>query len=117
MGASAAIEIELPEQGRLRFQDKTFLNMGQLAAALGANIKTVARHMDAGDLPYHEIGVGKVRPRRVCTLTDVAAFFRGQQRCKKPSENLMPRIRPASIAQRVRRSGISASATKAGSVR
>jgi hypothetical protein len=39
------------------FAGRTFMNMSQLAHTLGINVKTIARLMDAGDLPYTEVGL------------------------------------------------------------
>jgi DNA-binding Xre family transcriptional regulator len=72
---------EIPERIRKAFAGRIYLNQTELAAALEMNIKTVARHMDEGNLKYTEVGMGKVRPRRRSTLSQVCAFCN----CSPPS--------------------------------
>jgi hypothetical protein len=50
---------EIPERIRKAFAGRTYLNQTELADALEMNIKTVARHMDEGNLKYTEVGMGK----------------------------------------------------------
>jgi hypothetical protein len=71
---------EIPERIRNAFAGRTSLNMGELADALELNIKTIQKHMDAGNLAYLVSGIGTVRPRRKSTLSQVIAFLVKQSR-------------------------------------
>ena len=86
-------ELEIPDRIRKAFAGRTYLNQTELADALEMNIKTVARHMDEGNLHYHEVGMGKVRPRRRSTLSQVCAFLLNQSRDGCESHKAPGRLR------------------------
>jgi hypothetical protein len=101
---------EIPESIVQAFAGKPWLNEGELAEALHTNAKTIAAHWNAGDLPYTEIGVGKIRPRRVSTLSQVAKFLMKQERvgtCQSESRAPM-----GFSNRRARRSGTGGGNTK-----
>ncbi len=52
------------------------LSLRALAAAMGRDIRTLQRHREVGELPVHIKGIGKTRRHYVCTLADVAEFYR-----------------------------------------
>jgi hypothetical protein len=105
-----ANEFELPESIRLAFAGKPWLGGAALAKALCMNTKTVSGHMNDGNLPYEEYGRGKVRPRRVSTLSQVATFLMNQQRNGKcQNEN---RAGTGFSSRRVRRAGTGGGNTK-----
>jgi hypothetical protein len=108
-------ELEIPERITKAFAGRTYLNQTELADALEMNIKTVARHMDEGNLKYTEVGMGKVRPRRRSTLSQVLAFLLKQSRdgCDKQKA---PGKATASFFRTDRRSGTGAASTKVASL-
>jgi hypothetical protein len=77
-------DYELPEAVRRAFAGKAWINIDKLAEALETDRWTLAEHIAAGDLPYHQIGVGKKRPRRRFTPGDVAEFLAKQKRREQP---------------------------------
>lgn len=66
----------VPDEVRAAFAGRPALGMPQLAKALRIDIKALTRHRGAGDLPPHRKGAGTIRQRHVCTLQDVAEFYR-----------------------------------------
>jgi hypothetical protein len=108
-------ELEIPDRIRKAFAGRTYLNQTELADALEMNIKTVARHMDEGNLHYHEVGMGKVRPRRRSTLSQVCAFLLNQSRDGCESHKASGRATGSSYPK-VRRSGTGAASTKVASL-
>lgn len=109
-----AIDDEIPERVRKAFAGRTYLNQTELADALEMNIKTVARHMDAGDLKSTTIGMGKQRPRRRSTLSQVLTFLLKQSRVACESQRAGKVT--ASSCPKARRSGIGAASTKVASL-
>jgi len=112
---------EIPERIKLAFAGRTSLNMGELARALELNIKTIGRHMDAGNLGYIEAGVGSIRPRRKSTLAQVCAFLLKQSRQQSPCPSVAPGQKSkatgtGSFSRRVQQSSTGAASTKAASL-
>jgi hypothetical protein len=106
---------EIPDRIRTAFAGRTYLNQTELADALEMNIKTVARHMDEGNLKYTEIGTGKVRPRRRSTLSQVLAFLLKQSRDGCDGQRVAGKA-TAYSSQRGRRSGTGGASTKVASL-
>jgi hypothetical protein len=104
---------EIPERIRKAFAGRTYLNQTELADALEMNIKTVARHMDEGNLKYTEVGMGKIRPRRRSTLSQVCAFLLRQSR--DGCQNVVGKVTGSSYPK-ARRTGTGAASTKVASL-
>jgi hypothetical protein len=109
--AADLIEFEIPERIRQAFAGRTYLNQTELADALEMNIKTVARHMNEGNLKYTEVGTGKIRPRRKSTLSQVCAFLLNQSRGGCESNEALGRVTGSSYPK-VHRFGTGAASTK-----
>lgn len=65
------------------------------------DLKTLGRHREAGNLPVHIKGTGLERRHYVCTLTDVAEFYRKMALDNRPNEPSEPK--PPKPAIRLRR--------------
>ena len=115
---SATDRFEIPERVHEAFAGRTSLNMGELARALECNIKTIGKHMDAGNLAYIEAGVGTVRPRRKSTLAQVCAFLLKQSRQQTPWQPTPPNRKSGaaktagSSSRRTRKSTTGADSTR-----
>jgi hypothetical protein len=105
---------EIPDPIRQAFAGRSSLKPKEIAAAFGWDKKTITEHMDAGNLPYIEKGLGKIRPRRESTLSNVITFIinqtRGGTSCQNEQQNI-PRA-TVSVGRRARRSGAGAGSTK-----
>jgi len=66
----------VPDEVRAAFDGRPYLGMPQLAKALRIDIKTLTKHLRAGNLPACNKGTGPVRKRLVCTLDDFKEFYR-----------------------------------------
>jgi hypothetical protein len=110
-------DFEIPERIRKAFAGRTYLNQSELADALEMNIKSIARHMEEGNLKYTEVGMGKVRPRRKSTLSQVCAFLLKQSRggsvCPSPRA---PGKAMGFSFRKVRRSSTGGASTKVASL-
>ena len=58
------------------FASRATISLSSLAKLVGADVKTLNRAADCGILPVHIKGTGLVRRHKVCTISDVAAYFR-----------------------------------------
>lgn len=67
---------ELPSEVVEAFAGKPTMPVGKLATVLGMDVKTIRKHIANDILPVHIKGTGLVRRHYVCTLADVAEFFR-----------------------------------------
>jgi hypothetical protein len=67
---------ELPEVVRLAFESRPHISMGDLAKVLKMNMKTLRTHINAGDIDWHQKGLGSKRPHRVFTLSDAVEFYK-----------------------------------------
>lgn len=67
---------DLPEAILQAFEGVPHLSMPALAKAAKMDPKTLAKHREAGNLPVHIKGTGLERRHYVCTLNDVAEFYR-----------------------------------------
>lgn len=72
---TAAIEM-IPKPVLAAFAQRAELPIRALASAMGRDIRTLQRHREAGELPVHIKGTGVTRRHYVCTLADVAEFYR-----------------------------------------
>jgi hypothetical protein len=66
---------DIPEPIRRAFADQTYYTP-TVAPLLGMSVKTLRRHDKAGHICGQQLGVGQIRPPRVYSLADVAAFIR-----------------------------------------
>jgi hypothetical protein len=66
----------VPEEVRTAFDGNPHLTMPKLAKAMRMDLKTLGRHREAQNLPVHIKGTGLARRHYVCTLNDVAEFYR-----------------------------------------
>lgn len=65
----------MPQALREAFSGRTYLPTPELAAVLEMDVTTLRRHADAGDINWHQKGLGAKRPRRVFTLDDAVGFL------------------------------------------
>lgn len=72
------------------FKDRAELSLRELAQAIGRDMKTMNRHRLAGLLPVHIKGTGLERHHYVCTLHDVAEFYRRTGEAGQFSTSLIP---------------------------
>ena len=82
---------ELPALLRAWFSEHATIDKGRLADLLDINRKTLARHVEVGDLSYRQVGVGGVRPRKVFTAADAKedksmSIFKRQQSGRAASQ-------------------------------
>jgi hypothetical protein len=85
---------EMPEAIVEAFRRKPLMPFLELAALLRVNRTTLRDHVNAGDLPWRQKGLGTKAPRRVFTLADVAELFRnlrrkserGQDKCQDQND-------------------------------
>ena len=66
----------IPPQVLAAFEGEPHLTMPALARVLRMDRKTLDGHRKAGILPVHIKGTGLERRHYVCTLADVAEFYR-----------------------------------------
>lgn len=66
----------IPEVIRAAFGDRAEISLQALARAMGRDIKTLRRLRMSQQLPVHIKGTGLARRHYVCTLSDVAEFYR-----------------------------------------
>lgn len=66
----------IPQKVLDAFTGRATLSLLELARAAEIDKTTLGRHREAGTLPVHVKGCGLVRRHYVCTLADVAAFYR-----------------------------------------
>lgn len=81
----------VPEAVSAAFDGQPHLSMPKLARAMGMDRETLARHRENGDLPVHIKGTGLERRHYVCTLSDVAEFYR---RTGEACQSLGSKIHP-----------------------
>lgn len=67
---------QIPPEVRAAFDGEPHLSMPRLAKAMRMDKETLARHREAGNLPVHIKGTGLERRHYVCTLSDIAEFYR-----------------------------------------
>ncbi|BBB99356.1 hypothetical protein BE61_48010 [Bradyrhizobium elkanii USDA 61] len=67
---------QIPPEVRAAFEGEPHLSMPRLAKAMHMDKETLARHREAGNLPVHIKGTGLERRHYVCTLSDIAEFYR-----------------------------------------
>lgn len=73
------------------FADQSVLPLARLAPAMGMDIKTLRKHVEAQNLPVHIKGTGVVRRHYVCTLDDVAEFYRRTgEACQSSRSEIRP---------------------------
>lgn len=58
------------------FRGRAYLTMPKFSKASNMAVKTIKRHIDAGNLNWRNVGHGERRIRRGFTLPDVADFYR-----------------------------------------
>ena len=120
---------EMPEAIVEAFRRKPLMPFLELAALLRVNRTTLRDHVNAGDLPWRQKGLGTKAPRRVFTLADVAELFRnlrrksetGQVRCQdhqsaETGAAILPFAARTSSAAAPPTSGISDSSSAASGV-
>lgn len=73
--AESPVDTVLPDSVRIAFQGRATLTMPEMSAATRMDAKTLRAHVRAGDLECCQKGLGKKRPRRVCTLAQVTRFY------------------------------------------
>ena len=66
----------VPAEVLKAFDGTPYLTLPALARAMRMDPKTVRRHREAQNLPAHNKGLGIKRQHYVCTLNDVAEFYR-----------------------------------------
>jgi hypothetical protein len=66
----------LPDEVRAAFNGAPHMTMPQLAKAMRMDPKTLRAHREAQNLPVHIKGTGLQRRHFVCTMNDVAEFYR-----------------------------------------
>jgi len=71
---------DLPDHVRKAFEGKIYLNLAQLAAALGYSPRTLVRFCESGVLNFHQRGVGTSSRHRAFTRADVEAFWNQTER-------------------------------------
>lgn len=69
-------EEAIPPHVLAAFEGEPHLTMPALAKVLKMDRKTLDRHREAQNLPVHIKGTGLERRHYVCTLADVAEFYR-----------------------------------------
>jgi hypothetical protein len=69
---------DLPETVRTAFAERTLLGAPEVARLLEIDPKTLRRHIANGDISFRVKGFGRVKPRRVFTITDIAKFLQPQ---------------------------------------
>lgn len=67
---------DIPSQILDAFQQRAFLGIPQLAPLLDMDIKTLRKHIAAGELVGRYKGTGTIQRTRVFTLADVVKFLR-----------------------------------------
>jgi hypothetical protein len=73
------------------FSDRSELTLRELAQAMGRSIKTLQKQRQAGLLPVHIKGAGLERRHYVCTLGDVAEFYkRTGEECQFSESKIPP---------------------------
>jgi hypothetical protein len=82
----------IPDDVQDAFDGVPYLTMPQLAKALRMDLKTLNRHREAGNLPVHIKGTGAQRRHYVCTMNDVAEFYRrtGEASCQSSGSRIVP---------------------------
>jgi len=73
------------------FQGAPSLALPDLAPAMGYSVKTLRKHRELGNLPVHIKGTGVARRHYVCTLADVAEFYRRTGESCQSSRSEIPR--------------------------
>lgn len=68
--------LDLPDEVRDAFDGAPYLTMPRLAKTMRMDPKTLRAHREAQNLPVHIKGTGLQRRHFVCTLNDVAEFYR-----------------------------------------
>ncbi|NEV77917.1 hypothetical protein DYI24_12805 [Rhodopseudomonas sp. BR0C11] len=66
----------LPPKVLEAFACRASLGLAELAEATEISLETLRKHRAEGTLPVHVKGFGVVRRHYVCTLPDVAEFYR-----------------------------------------
>lgn len=70
----------LPDHVLRAFKGKAFLNLSQLAFALGYSSRSLLRHCAEGHINWHQRGVGTTNRFRAFTLRDVEEFWNRTER-------------------------------------
>lgn len=90
--SALAEKIELvPAKVAEAFAGRSTLPFQKLARAMEMDVKTLAKHRELGNLPVHIKGVGVARRHYVCTLADVAEFYRRTGEACQSSRSENPR--------------------------
>jgi hypothetical protein len=105
---------ELPEPIRAAFTNRAFVSFREAAGLLEIHVKTLRRHCEAGDVVWHQRGLGIKIPRRVFTLADMAETFNRLRRSGPCHDNV---VYLNSSATSARRSGSTISSLPVGAGR
>ena len=77
----------VPEHVLAAFESEPHLSMPKLAKVMKIDRATLGKHREAGNLPVHIKGTGLERRHYVCTLGDVAEFYRRTGEACQSSES------------------------------
>lgn len=78
----------IPAKVLAAFAERSTLSMPELAAVVEMDLKTLAKHRVAGNLPVRLKGFGIQRKHYLCTLEDVATFYTNLTRAAQPAPAL-----------------------------
>lgn len=88
-----AIEDCVPPNVIAAFEDHATLTLPKVARLLDMDTKTVRQLVGSRRLTVHAKGSGGVRQHYVCTIHDVADYFREEANCAPPSKKRRARSR------------------------
>ncbi len=91
MSAVAQNLESIPSKVAEAFAGHATLPFQTLARAMEMDVKTLSKHRELGNLPVHIKGVGIARRHYVCTLADVAEFYRRTGEACQSSRSENPR--------------------------
>lgn len=92
--------MDIPAPVLAAFESAPHLSIPQLAKVARMDKKTLARHRKAGNLPVHIKGTGLERRHYVCTLNDVAEFYRRTgEACQSSGSETRPISNTTSVSK------------------